>query len=518
MNRFKIFSKDPISKQALIISFFTFLSRVAGALRDVLTAYFFQPAITDAFFLAFRIPNVFRQLLAEGAMNTGFIPILAYEKSKSSKHNYEVFLRSSLGLLIIILTFTCLLGIYIAPTLISIFAPGFIDQTEKFELATNLLKLCFPYLFFIAMCAYIAGILHVQNSFWAPSISPVAFNAMMCISIVFFSFFKENWGYALGIGVIAGGIAQCLIHIVPLENRKLILKPSLDLKNKSIRKMLILVIPSIPVLGITQINIIVDSFFASLLEKGAISALYYAARLLEFAMGIIPIALATVTLPMFTSQIATNDIKGLEKNFTKTLFLTFFFIYPAFIGLLILSTPTIRFIFEHGNFKDSLVHATSISLTGYVLGLIPFALNRIIINSFYAFHDAKIPLIWSFFGMVANILGDYLLFPYRELGLALSTSISGGLQFIGLSLTLKIRHGLNVGNMICSQLANSLISGIIMGIILWQINQKFLMHMPLGLKFYASLPLLILTAAMIYFSLFFVFKKLDILFTRNQRF
>lgn len=493
-----------LARQALTVSLMTFLSRISGAARDMLTAYAFSPWVTDAFFLAFRIPNVFRQLLAEGAMNAGFVPVLAQEKSRGIPDHYGAFLRASLGALLAVLIATCLMGIVFAPWIIRLFAPGFSDPLQL-RLASRLLALCFPYLFLIGLCAFFAGILNVEGSFWGPSFSPVAFNVTLC-SVIFFSMhIRPNWGYSLGVGVLLGGLAQLVFHLIPLEERSRRLKPSWNPAHPALKQMAFLIIPSIPSFGMTQINILVDSLFATLLGKGSVSALYYAARLLEFAMGIVPIALATVTLPRFATLIAKNDKKALETGFQKTLFLTLFLTLPAAIGLCILATPIVRLVYERGNFLPELTHSTSAALVGFSIGLVPYAFVRILVSTFYAFQDTKTPLIWSFVGMLANVLGDYFFLGFGTFGLALATSLSGWIQLIGLSRSLRASHRLDLGLLLSTRALKVYLAGVSMVAAWYFLGKGWLFGFSGVVAFSFAVLGVIAFLALTYFSVYFGF-------------
>lgn len=495
-------------RQALTVSSLTFLSRIAGAARDMLTAYAFSPWVTDAFFLAFRIPNVFRQLLAEGAMNAGFVPVLAHERSRSTPDHYGAFLRASLGALLCVLIFVCLAGILLAPWIIRLFAPGFSSDPLQLRLATRLLRVCFPYLFMIGLCAFLAGILNVEGSFWGPSFSPVAFNLTLCLTILVSLRIHPNWGYTLGFGVLLGGLAQLLFHLIPLTERSQRLKPAWNPAHPGIKKMGRLILPSIPLFGLTQINILVDSFFSTLVGTGAVSALYYAARLLEFAMGVVPIALATVTLPRFAAFIAENDQKALKAGYQKTLFLTLFLTLPASIGLMILATPIVHFVYERGNFSNDLALSTSQALIGFSIGLVPYAIVRILVSTSYAFQDTKTPLMWSFFGMILNVTGDYLFLGLGTFGLGLATSLAGWVQFIGLSQSLKASRNLDLGILFSLKAMNVYLSALFMAV-LWAFLGKGLLldlseYLPFGLALIATIGFLALGYFGAYFGLSFI--------------
>jgi putative peptidoglycan lipid II flippase len=494
-----------LARQALTVSLMTFLSRVSGAARDMLTAYAFSPWVTDAFFLAFRIPNVFRQLLAEGAMNAGFVPVLAQEKSRGTPDHYGAFLRASLGALLAVLIATCLMGIVSAPWIIRLFAPGFSSDPSQLRLASRLLALCFPYLFLIGLCAFFAGILNVEGSFWGPSFSPVAFNATLC-SVIFFSMhIRPNWGYSLGLGVLLGGLAQLVFHLIPLKERSRRLRPSWNPAHPALKQMAFLILPTLPSFGMTQINILVDSLFATLLGKGAVSALYYAARLLEFAIGIVPIALATVTLPRFATLIAKNEKKALEAGFQKTLFLTLFLTFPAAVGLFILATPIVRLVYERGNFLPELTHSTSAALVGFSIGLVPYAFIRILVSTFYAFQDTKTPLVWSFVGMLANVLGDYFFLGFGAFGLALATSLSGWIQLIGLSRSLKASRQLDLGLLLSARALKVYLAGVSMLAAWYFLVKGWLLGLSSVAAFSFAVIGVIAFLALTYFSAYFGF-------------
>ena len=494
-----------LARQALTVSLMTFLSRISGAIRDMLTAYAFSPWVTDAFFLAFRIPNIFRQLLAEGAMNAGFVPVLAQEKSKRTPDHYGAFVQASLGALLAVLIACCLMGMILAPWIIRLFAPGFSSDPLQLLLASRLLAVCFPYLFLIGLCAFFAGVLNVEGSFWGPSFAPVAFNITLCAVIFVSMHIWPNWGYSLGLGVLLGGVAQFIVHLVPLQDRPKRLRPSWNPRHPALRQMALLILPSIPAFGMTQINILVDSLFATLLGKGSVSALYYSARLLEFAMGIVPIALATVTLPRFATLIAKNEKKALETGFQRTLFLTLFLTLPAAIGLCILSSPIVRLVYERGNFHPEMTHSTSAALVGFSIGLIPYAFVRILVSTFYAFQDTKTPLLWSFVGMITNVVGDYVFLRFGTFGLALATSFSGWVQLIGLNLSLKASRGLDLGMLFSSRALKVYLAGVSMIAVWFFLGRGWLLGVSGVAAFSFAVLGVIAFLALIYFSVYFGF-------------
>lgn len=496
-------TRPSLIRQALTVSSLTLLSRIAGAARDMLTAYAFSPWVTDAFFLAFRIPNIFRQLLAEGAMSAGFVPVLAQEKSTGTPDHYGAFLRASLGVLLCASIFVCIMGILLAPWVVRLFAPGFLEDPAKLHLAIGLLKVCFPYLLLVSLCAFLAGILHVEGSFWGPSFSPVGFNITLCLLILVFLKIHPNWGYTLGLGVLLGGLTQLLFHLIPLKGRLLGLRPAWNPTHPGIRKMVRLILPSIPSFGLTQINILVDSFFSTLVGTGAVSALYYAARLLEFAMGIVPIALATVTLPRFAAFIAENDQKALKAGYQRTLFLTLFLTLPASIGLMIMATPIVRFVYERGSFSHDLTLSTSQALIGFAIGLVPYAIVRILISTSYAFQDTKTPLKWAFAGMILNVMGDYLFLGLGTFGLGLATSLAGWVQLIGLSRSLKASRNLDLGVLYSPRAWNIYLSGIFMASLWAFFGRDWLMGFSGGTAFALALLGMIAFLALGYFGAYF---------------
>jgi putative peptidoglycan lipid II flippase len=428
---------EKLFKSTMIVSMMTFLSRILGFVRDIVIARMFGAGLgADVFFVAFKIPNFLRRLFAEGAFSQAFIPVLAEYKNKGDRDLKQLIADTS-GTLAGILFVITAIGMLTAPFIIMVFAPGFIDENNKLELAGQLLAITFPYLFFISLTALAGSILNSFGKFAAPAFTPVFLNISLISCALYLAPELAQPVEALAWGVFIGGLAQLLFQIPFLINIKQLHWPKWGWKSEGVQKIFKLMLPAMFGVSVSQINLLLDTLLASFLVTGSISWLYYSDRLVEFPLGLIGIALATVILPSLSKQHAVAS----EQHFSNTLDwgLRWVFIIgtPAAIGLIFLAEPLLITLFQYGEFSASDAHQASLSLMAYGTGLLPFILIKVLAPGYYARQDTKTPVKIGIIAMVSNMVFNVvLMLQFAHVGLAMATALSAALNasllFIGL--------------------------------------------------------------------------------------
>ncbi len=421
-------TEQGVVRAAGVVSLATLSSRILGFLRDMVVAQAFGAGpITDAFFVAFRIPNLLRRLLAEGALSTAFIPVFTDYLTTRPRTELLRMLRAVAGGMALLLAAVVLLGMFLAPWIVRVIAPGFFAVPATGELAVRLTRLMFPYLFFVGLAALAMGILNAHRHFLAPALAPVMLNLAMIGAVLgLVPLFPEPI-VGLAVGVLVGGLGQLLLQLPSLRRRGVLFVPALTPGHPAIRRIGLLMVPTVFGLAVTQLNIFVDTLIASFLRQGSISYLYYADRVVEFPLGVFGIAIATAALPTMAEQAARGDSRALRQTLAFTLRLGLFITLPATVGLLVLRQPIIRVLFQRGEFTPRDTAATAWALGFYALGLAAFASVKIAAQVFYALGDTRTPVKVGIAAMVLNSLlavGLALFSPLAHGGLALATSCS----------------------------------------------------------------------------------------------
>ncbi len=428
---------EKLFKSTAIVSMMTFLSRILGFVRDIVIARIFGAGVgADVFFVAFKIPNFLRRLFAEGAFSQAFIPVLAEYRERGDKDLKELIANTS-GTLALLLFVITIIGVVLAPVLVVIFAPGFIENKPKLDLAGDLLMITFPYLFFISLTALAGSILNSFGKFAAPAFTPVFLNLSLISSALWLSPQLEQPVMALAWGVFIGGVVQLAFQIPFLISIKQLPKPKWGWKNSGVQKILKLMIPAMFGVSVSQINLLLDTLLASFLVTGSISWLYYSDRLVEFPLGIVGIALATVILPSLSKKHAAASKAEFSHTIDWALRWVFIIGTPAAIGLIVLAEPLLLTLFQYGEFKAEDAHQASLSLMAYGLGLLPFIFIKVLAPGYFARQDIKTPVKIGIIAMVTNmVLNVILMLQFAHVGLALATALSAGLNaallFVGL--------------------------------------------------------------------------------------
>ena len=411
---------------------FTFLSRILGFVRDLVLAQVFgASAQTDAFFVAFKIPNFLRRLFAEGAFATAFVPVLSEYRSQRAFGELKGFVDHIAGALGLVTLGVSLVGVLAAPVFVSVFAFGwYIDgETAKLALAADMLRLTFPYLFFISLTAFAGGVLHAHERFAVPAFTPVLLNLCLIGAALWLAPAMDQPVVALAWGVLLAGVSQFVFQLPFLARVGLLPRPRPGFRDPGVRRVLTLMVPALFAVSVTQINLLLDTVLASFLVTGSISWLYYSDRLMEFPLGVLGVALATVILPRLSRRQAEAAPQAFSQTLDWGLRMTLLFGIPAALGLVLLAGPLMATLFQSEVFDARDVAMAQRSLVAYALGLQAFILIKVLAPGFYARQDTKTPVRIGVIAMAANmVLNLALIFPLQHAGLALATSLSAYLN------------------------------------------------------------------------------------------
>src|SRR5437867_7222069 len=425
------------------ISGATFLSRVLGFVRDMVVALVFGAGpVTDAFFVAFRIPNMLRRLLAEGALSTAVVPVFSEYVETRPREEFVGMVRAVLGAAILALGVTTIVGIVGAPWILRVIAPGFTDDAAQADLAVLLTRVMFPYLPLVGLAALAMGVLQIHGHFFAASIGPAVVNVGMIAGVLLFARHVQPPILALAIGVLIGGVAQLAVQIPSLIRCHLLVGPAHDLNHPALVRVARLLLPAVFGLAAVQVVVFVNTLLASLLPAGSISFLYYADRVMEFPLGIFGIALASASLPAMSRQAATGNTRGVADTLNFALRLAVYVSAPATVGLVLLSAPITRVLFERGRFGPDDTAATAIALVWYAVGLIGFAGARIAAQAFYAIAEPGTAVRLGALAVAANVVAAVALMgPLGHAGLAGASSLGAYVNLLGLLCAGRRRFG-----------------------------------------------------------------------------
>lgn len=435
----------------------TLASRVLGYVRDMVVALAFGAGpVTDAFFVAFRIPNILRRLLGEGALSTALVPVFTEYATTQPRAELERMLRAVLAGALIVLVATTALGIAGAPGLVRLVAPGFAANPAQLELAVLLTRAMFPYLVLVGLAALAMGALHAQGRFFAAALGPAVLNVGMIAGIVLLATRVEPPILSLALGVLAGGVGQLLVQVPSLRACGLPLTPSRELDHPALRRVGRLLVPAVFGLAAVQVMVFVNTLLASLLAEGAISFLYYADRIMEFPLGVFGIALASASLPAMSRQAAMNDLAGVAGTLTLALRLATFVSVPASVALVVLRVPLVQILFERGRFGPDDTAATAAALAWYGVGLVGFAGARIAAQSFYAIGQPGLAVRLGVLAVAINIVAAVTLMrPMGHAGLALASSIGAWANLAALVWMARRRLGPLGGRVLGASLART---------------------------------------------------------------
>jgi len=410
------------------VSSMTLLSRIAGFLRDMVTAQIFGAgAAFDAFSVAFRIPNLMRRLFAEGSFSQAFVPVLAEYQQQNSGDQLRGFISAITGTLGVVLAVVTLLGILAAPLFVHLFAPGFTGG--RFELATSLLRITFPYLFLVSLTALSGAILNTFSRFWVPAFTPIWLNLCMIAAAIWLGPHLQVPIMALAIGVFVAGVLQLGFQLPFLRRMNLLPSPRIRFRDPGVRRVLKLMVPALFGVSVSQLNLLLDTLFASILMVGSVSWLYYSDRLMEFPLGVIGVAISTVILPHLSRHHVDRSTQNFSLVIDWALRCILLAGIPAGVIFAVSAGPLISTLFQHGHFDGFAVTMTQKSLTMFAIGITPFMAVKVLAAGFYARQNIRTPVRIGILAMVSNmVLNAILVWPLKHAGIALATSLSAVLN------------------------------------------------------------------------------------------
>lgn len=420
-------------RSGLIVSLMTMVSRVMGLVRDVVIANLMGAgSAADVFFFANKIPNFLRRLFAEGAFSQAFIPVLAEYNACDDKSKMRELIAYTSGTLGVLVTIVTLVGVIASPVITALFGMGwFLDWlnggafSHKFELASLILKITFPYLWFISFVALAGSVLNTLGRFAVSSFTPVFLNIAMIGAALFISPLLERPEIGLAIGVFLGGLIQFTFQLPFLGREGMLVTPKWGWSHPGVVKIRTLMLPALFGVSVSQINLLFDTFIASFLATGSISWLYYSDRLLEFPLGLFGIAIATVILPTLSKKHIDKNPLHFSRTMDWGVRMVLLLGFPAMIGLIVLAKPMLMVLFMRGEFGVDDVNAASLSLMVYAAGLLNFMLIKVLAPGYYARQDTKTPVRYGIIAMITN-MGFNLIFAYfySYVGLAIATALS----------------------------------------------------------------------------------------------
>ena len=401
----QIKSKSKLLHFSLIVSCMTMVSRVLGLVRDVVIAgYFGSSASADAFFVAFRIPNLLRRLFAEGAFSQAFVPVLSTYKSTKKHSELKKFVDYIAGTLGFILILVTVVGVVFSPIIIRIFAPGFVNDPAKLKLASSMLQITFFYLPLISLTAFAGAIMNTYGSFAIPSITPVLLNLSLIFATVWLSPYLSVAAMSLAWGVLIAGIMQLTLQVPFLSRLNLLPFPRWGWKKPGVQRVLKLMLPSLLGVSAAQINLLLDSIMASFLETGSVSWLYYSDRLTELPLGVFGVAIGSVLLPTLSKYHAKDSKDDFSKTIDWGIKLILLIALPATAALIILAEPILTTIFFHGKMSSRDIYMAGGSLKAFSLGLTAFMLVKVLAPAFYSKQNTKTPVKIALIALLINTI------------------------------------------------------------------------------------------------------------------
>lgn len=418
-------SKHLVKSTSVVISM-TMISRVFGFIRDMVTASLFGAAAQfDAFSIAFRIPNFMRRLFAEGSFSQAFVPVLSEYQKKKSPEEVQGFINAMSGTLAVCLLVVTVLGMVGAPWIVRVFAPGFATTGERFDLAVTMLRINFPYLMFISLTAFSGAILNTYSRFWVAAFTPVFLNLAMIAAALWLSPRFTTPIIGLAWGVFFAGVIQLAFQWPFLKQLRLLPRPKISFHDPGVMRVLKLMVPALFGVSVGQINLLVDTLFASMLVVGSVSWLYYSDRLMEFPLGVFGVAISTVILPHLSRHHASQSEESYSLTLDWALRAVLLVGIPAGVVLAVISGPLLSTLFQYGKFDAHAVEMARLSLSAFAIGITPFMLVKILSAGFYAKQDLRTPVKIAVVAMVTNtILNIILIWPLAHMGIALATSLA----------------------------------------------------------------------------------------------
>lgn len=453
-----------------VISFATALSRVLGFFRDILFARYFGTNIfAQAFVVAFRLPNMLRDMIGEGATDAAIVPILTEYQHTRSQEEYWHVAKIILNLMLTVLVALSVLGVVFAPFFVKIMAPGFLEDPEKFALTVSLTRWMFPYILLVGLVAYAKGVLNSLHYFTTPAFSSVVLNVTMILTLLILCPIIGVKGMVAG--VLIGGILEVLIQIPPLKARGFTFGGGFKIAHPVASRIGKLLMPRVLGSGVYQFSVLVDTVLASLswiVGAGGVAALYFSTRLVQLPLAVFGVALATAALPRLTKEIATGDLEQFRRTISFSLKIVFLIMLPSTIGLMMLAEPIVRILLQRGEFTSYSTAITANALFFYTFGLFAYSGIKILVSAYYSMGDTRTPVKTAAIALGVNIcLNLILMWPLKVGGLALSTSVAAMMNFVMLYTRLSRKVGDIGTESIMASVGRIASATAIMAVFLW---------------------------------------------------
>ncbi len=466
-----------VAKAAGVVGAATLVSRVMGYIRDMVMSWAFGTGLAaDAFYVAYRIPNLLRELLAEGSMSAAFIPVFTETLTRESKESALHLANAVFARLLVILLIMTGLGIIFAPSVVNIIAWGWVHKVEyhdKYLLGITLTKIMFPYLLFIGLAALAMGMLNSLRYFLTPALSPVMLNLVTISAVLLSIHYLSQPIMGVAVGVVLGGMCQFLIQVPGLQKQGMRMRPEFKPSHPGVKRIGLLALPVFLSSSVNQLNIFLGTIFASFLATGSITYLFYGMRFIHFPLGIFGIAVATAVLPTMSAQAARREMTEFRDTLSFGLRLVFFIMFPAMAGLITLRVPIVNMLLQHGHFDRASTLGVATALLYYAVGLWSFAGVRIVAQAFYSLQDTRTPVMIAIVALITNITCSAIFVfwtPLAHGGLALAASIASMVNITLLTIQLRRKIGRMDGKRIAASLVRIIPASLAMGIIGWWIS------------------------------------------------
>ncbi len=502
--------KKHIARAAGLMSIATFISRVLGFVKDMILARFFgATGIADTFFVAFRIPNLLRELFAEGSMSSAFIPVLTEYQTKQGIEEAKRLVRITFTFITIFVGLICIIGIIFAPAIVTAIAPGFVGVPRKFSLTVLLTRVMFPFLLFISLAALVMGALNTRRIFFIPSLAPAMLNITIIIAVLTLATTMEQPIIAVAIGVAIGGFIQFAFQLPSFFKSGYGLTPEYDFRHTGLKKMSILIMPATMGMAVAQINMFVSTILASYLPEGSITYLYYSMRLIQFPIGIFGVAMGMAILPTLSEHAVKGEFDRLRDDFSFALRLLFFITIPAMAGLIALREPIVNILFQRGKFDYVATVGTAQALLFYSIGIWSIVGVRVVTASFYSMQDTKTPVKVAVIALAANVIFSIILMkPLKHSGLAFANALASGVNFLLLFFFLRRKLKRVDTKRILNSFVKIIFASSVMGVIGWMLLHGELWHIhgkTLSKAFYLSGTIAVCLG--VYFFLSYLLKS-----------
>ncbi len=463
-------SKGQIASAALVMSIATSISRVSGLIRDVVVARMFGAGVTtDAFFMAFTIPNLLRRFFAEGSLTAAFVPVFSEVFHRRGEQEAQRLANRCATLLLLVMFVVVALGLLFSPWIVQGIGYGFAQTEGKLELTHQLNLMMFPYIAMVSLLALLTGILNVRGHFFLPSLSPLLLNLAMIFGALSLGQLFHRPVFGLAAGVLLGGVLQLLLQFPALFRYRIRLRLDFGFRHdQHVKKIAMLMLPGIAGVAIYQINIVVTRLLASFLPDGSVSYLYYGQRLFEFPQGIFIVSLAQAALPMMSRQIADGDHQGMRQSLNFSFSLITLISLPAMIGLVLCAKPVFSLFFLGGAFSLADLDNSALALVCFAPGLLFVGYSRIAAQTFYAFKDTRTPVKVSFWTLLVNLGAGLLLMQWLGfVGLAIALTLSSVFNAGALMYLLQKKLQLTVIGMLLQQSFRVLFACVPMGVLVY---------------------------------------------------